>query len=332
MSENFKIKQRVDLLSDNAQMIYGAPLCAGDNGAHTWRVTVLRGGQAADLSGMTAGCYARRMTGDMTPVYFDAGIEGSVVSAQLPQAVYDLGGDVLVIMRVSDPEGRIMALAALQVTSRDMIGGEAVQPGGVVIDMTGLTARVKALEDAAGGVISDEQIAAAVNAYLTEHPVTGGATEAEAAQIAANKAAIEGLRTAVDALKAGGGSTGGEAGSVAWENVTGKPNALPNPYALTINGQTYDGSAPVTVTIGGADGEDGGYYTPSVDSAGSLTWTASKAGMPDAPGANIMGPEGPQGPAGYTPEKGTDYWTAEDKAEMVADVLAALPDGDEVSY
>ena len=52
------------------------------------------------------------------------------------------------------------------------------------------------------------------------------------------------------------------------------------------------------------------------------------------------GPEGPQGPqgekgekgdtgspgpAGYTPLKGTDYWTAADKSEMVSDVLAALP-------
>lgn len=35
---------------------------------------------------------------------------------------------------------------------------------------------------------------------------------------------------------------------------------------------------------------------------------------------------------GKTPVKGTDYWTADDKAEIVADVLAALPDGDEVSY
>lgn len=44
------------------------------------------------------------------------------------------------------------------------------------------------------------------------------------------------------------------------------------------------------------------------------------------------GDTGPQGPAGHTPVKGTDYWTAADKAEMVADVLAALPDGTEVSY
>lgn len=44
------------------------------------------------------------------------------------------------------------------------------------------------------------------------------------------------------------------------------------------------------------------------------------------------GGTGPQGPAGHTPVKGTDYWTAADKSEMVADVLAALPDGTEVNY
>lgn len=44
------------------------------------------------------------------------------------------------------------------------------------------------------------------------------------------------------------------------------------------------------------------------------------------------GDAGPRGTAGHTPVKGTDYWTAADKAEIVADVLAALPDGTEVSY
>lgn len=34
---------------------------------------------------------------------------------------------------------------------------------------------------------------------------------------------------------------------------------------------------------------------------------------------------GPEGPAGYTPVKGTDYYTEADKAEMVNLVLAALP-------
>lgn len=42
----------------------------------------------------------------------------------------------------------------------------------------------------------------------------------------------------------------------------------------------------------GADGEDGGYYAPSVDGEGNLTWTASKEDMPDVSGANIRGPKG----------------------------------------
>ena len=37
------------------------------------------------------------------------------------------------------------------------------------------------------------------------------------------------------------------------------------------------------------------------------------------------GPQGESGADGYTPVKGTDYWTAADKAEIVDDVLAALP-------
>ena len=36
--------------------------------------------------------------------------------------------------------------------------------------------------------------------------------------------------------------------------------------------------------------------------------------------------------AGYTPQKGVHYWTEEDKAEMIADVLAALPVAEEVAY
>ena len=38
------------------------------------------------------------------------------------------------------------------------------------------------------------------------------------------------------------------------------------------------------------------------------------------------------GADGYTPVKGTDYWTDDDKAQMVNDVIAALPDASEVSY
>lgn len=49
-----------------------------------------------------------------------------------------------------------------------------------------------------------------------------------------------------------------------------------------------------------------------------------------------QGPAGPDGAPGYTPQRGTDYWTAADQAQIVADAvagtLAALPNASGVSF
>lgn len=47
----------------------------------------------------------------------------------------------------------------------------------------------------------------------------------------------------------------------------------------------------------GADGEDGATFTPSVDSAGNLSWTNNK-GLTNPPTVNIKGPKGDKGDAG----------------------------------
>lgn len=54
----------------------------------------------------------------------------------------------------------------------------------------------------------------------------------------------------------------------------------------------------------GTDGEDGGYYIPSVDTSGNLNWTASKAGTGSVPSVNIKGPQGPKGDTGAQGPKG----------------------------
>ena len=46
----------------------------------------------------------------------------------------------------------------------------------------------------------------------------------------------------------------------------------------------------------------------------------------------MNGNDGEDGADGKTPVKGTDYWTAADKAAMVSDVLAALPTWNGGSY
>ena len=54
----------------------------------------------------------------------------------------------------------------------------------------------------------------------------------------------------------------------------------------------------------GAQGEAGGYYTPAVDSAGNLSWSASKSGMPGVSGVNIKGDKGDTGDKGEKGDKG----------------------------
>ena len=46
--------------------------------------------------------------------------------------------------------------------------------------------------------------------------------------------------------------------------------------------------------------------------------------------AGEPGKDGNPGEPGYTPVKGTDYWTEEDKAAIVQDVLEAMPAAEEV--
>lgn len=59
-----------------------------------------------------------------------------------------------------------------------------------------------------------------------------------------------------------------------------------------------DNDAATKSYVDGHSGADGGYYQPSVDSAGNLSWTASKSGMPAVDSANIRGPQGPKGDTG----------------------------------
>ena len=61
-------------------------------------------------------------------------------------------------------------------------------------------------------------------------------------------------------------------------------------------------------------GENGNWYLGGTDTGKPSRGEKGDKGAPGAKGAN-----------GKTPVKGTDYWTAADKTEIVNDTLAALP-------
>lgn len=77
----------------------------------------------------------------------------------------------------------------------------------------------------------------------------------------------------------------------------------------------------------GAAGADG--VTPHIGDNGNWYLGETDTGKPSR---GATGAKGDPGTPGKTPVRGTDYWTAADKQEIVNSVIAALPDGTEVSY
>lgn len=74
-------------------------------------------------------------------------------------------------------------------------------------------------------------------------------------------------------------------------------------------------------------------FIPEVSEIGELSWR-NQAGIENPIPVNIMGPIGPQGETGPQgpkgdkgdkPIKGIDYFTSDDKQEIVNDVIASLP-------
>ena len=88
-----------------------------------------------------------------------------------------------------------------------------------------------------GGSVSQEDINTAVNNYLTEHPVTGGATIEQAAQIEANRVAIGDLNTTIQEVNETLG------------NKTGLPSGDSNVIA-SINRIDSKPLEPINYTLG----------------------------------------------------------------------------------
>ena len=70
-------------------------------------------------------------------------------------------------------------------------------------------------------------------------------------------------------------------------------NSLSDNDAIFVNSDNSLKQIPKSNLV--TKGTDGGYYAPSVDDDGNLTWTASKTDMPAVDGANIKGPRGVSG-------------------------------------
>ena len=113
-----------------------------------------------------------------------------------------------------------------------------------------------------------------------------------------------------------------EEGVISWTNN----RELENPAPVNIRGPQGERGEKGETGPQGAKGETGAQGIP-----GEKGDAGAKGDKGDPGPQGVQGADGPQGPKGdkgdpgVTPVKGTDYYTAADKAEMVAAVLAALP-------
>lgn len=161
----------------------------------------------------------------------------------------------------------------------------------------------------------------------------------------------------VDSVAGSGGGTG-EDGGYYTPDVTDNENGTMT-VSFTASKSGMATVAPVTVDLPagahvtgivemGGDATRSTYRMRFSDGSGydfdvyhgvsaTHTWSGTTLTITSASGtssANLKGGKGDKGDTGadgYTPIRGTDYWTDADKAQMVSDVLAALESSEEVA-
>ncbi len=300
---------RCDLNTGPCEVELHQPLMHQDAQADTFSVAVCRGSQSVDLTGMTAYGY----------MYFDATrqtlpIPGTIsehtASVTLIDECYAVPGWCSLVIQLRQGDARHALLKANFAVKRT--GSDNLYLPGSSPTLADLIARIEELER--GGVDGED------GGYYTPSvdESTGELTWAPSKDDmpALDPANIKGPKGTAATVKIGTVTTLPAGSEATVSNSGDEHNAVLN-FGIP---RGADGSNSEGGTGGSSNGEDGGYYTPSVDeSTGELTWTPSKADMPAVPSANV------KGSAGYTPVKGTDYWTTADQQSMVNDVITALP-------
>ena len=87
------------------------------------------------------------------------------------------------------------------------------------------------------------------------------------------------------------------------------------------------------VSVTGISDKGNGIFTLLLsDGSETSAVQAIKGDKGDKGDKGNPGDKGDPGADGYTPVKGTDYWTSDDKAEIVNDVLESLPRAESEVY
>lgn len=223
MANNWMIEQRIDLRRGvQAPQVWPHTLMmCGDNNAHTWRVIVLNGGEAAQIAGSVVGYFIRT---DGKTVAVQGGLDGHVASVMLAQECYALEGDLRAVMRLTSTDGTKVTLSALILTVRNMLTDSIIDPGEVIPNLDDLLAQIEAMETATASATAAAESANAAASDATEASSTANASAQNAAEkaAAANAAAAAANAAAANANSA---ASNAEEGASAADSAAQSANA-----------------------------------------------------------------------------------------------------------
>lgn len=143
---------------------------------------------------------------------------------------------------------------------------------------------------------------------------------------------VAAINEVLQLAQAGGGGSGGSGtdgrevelsvvnGYIAWR-YTGETKWRNLIATSDLTGPEGKPGTSVTVSSVAESTEDGGTNVVTFSDGKKLTIRNGKTGSPGA-----------KGDPGYTPQRGTDYWTPEDQTQIVSDVLKALPIAEEAVF
>ena len=197
MANNWLIEQTIDLQHGvQAPLVWpNALMLCGDNNAHTWRVTVMDGGEAAQVTGSVMGYFVRP---DGNTVAVQGSMTGNVASVVLAQACYAQEGDVKAVMRLSSGTGAKVTLAALILPVRNVLTDSIIDPGEVIPSLDELLAQSDLvslhcpLNESSKGLIGKENIAKMKQGALLINAARGPVVDSQALADALNSGYLGG--------------------------------------------------------------------------------------------------------------------------------------------
>ena len=174
---------------------------------------------------------------------------------------------------------------------------------------------------------TEEEIEKAIKDYFEKNPGSGGSGLPGKDGISATHEWNGSVLTITSAsgssssnLLGPKGDPGRGIASILRTSGNGEPGSI-DIYTITYSDGTTDRFSVYNGKdgLGGGNetGENGATFVPSI-SDGILSWTNDK-NLENPEPVNIIGP---QGESGYTPQKGIDYWTNEDKQEIISELPA----------